>query len=134
MNDTLSTAIILFIGPLTALIVVTWLLRFFVALKAPPRRRAAWTAGIGYIIVVGVCTYYIPGAYWWVPPLTAIPGTLIMFWWWQREFRNAWIEASDEGFEDVKLANDDWRVGLLLLGGLIVLLAIRVVIRLVVGK
>jgi len=131
MNDTLSLAIILFIGPLCALIAVMWVLRFVVALKAPPTRRAAWTAGIGYFIVVTAAAFAVPGQYWWVAPLSSIPAALVMFWWLRRDLLRAWRDASPDELGDETLANDDWRIGLLLLAGLVVLAVIRYIIRLV---
>jgi hypothetical protein len=132
MSDTTMGGLLMAAIAFLALAVVTWLLHFFVALKSPPMRRAAWTAGVAYVIVAVAVPFSLPEESWWEVPLAAVPGALIAFWWWRSDFRRSWIDPSGDVPEGVELANDDWRIGLIIVGGVIVFLLFRLVIRLLV--
>jgi hypothetical protein len=131
MNEAMVVGFIVIAVPLVALALVTWLLHYFIALKSPPTQRAAWTVGIAYPIVLALCASAVPEEYWWEAPLAGVPGALLAFWWWRMDFREAWVDASKDVPEGVKLANDDWRIGLIFVAGLIGFLALRVVLRLI---
>ena len=62
--------------------------------------------------------------------MAALPAALIAFWWWRGEFRRAWVDAAEDLPEGVELANDDWRLGLILVVGTLGFLALRAVLRL----
>ena len=130
MNDSVGLGIIVFGAPLLATALVSWLLHFFVALNAPPARRAAWTAGIAYVVVAILCVVIAPEAYWWEAPLAAIPAALIAFWWWRNDFARGWIDDADGVPDGVQLANSDWRVGLMFVGAILAIYALRVLLRL----
>ena len=94
--------------------IVSWLLHYFVALASPPAKRAALTSGIAYLAAALFCVFAAPSEYWWAAPLAPIPAALIAFWWWRNDFRRDWIDSDVQDVpEDVELASDDWRVGLL---------------------
>jgi hypothetical protein len=101
----------------------------FVALKARPSDRSAWTAGAAYLIVTGLFIFGgVPG-HEAIAPLAALPGGLITFWYWRMEFRKAWIEDPEHLAENQTLANDDWRVGLWILVAAIVIAVVKALPR-----
>jgi hypothetical protein len=107
------------------------LLHYFVALTSPPTQRAAWTVGIAYLILAAICMVALPLEYWWAAPLAPVLGAPIAFWWWRNDFGRDWIDDSQGIPQGVELANDDWRVGLIFVGIIFALFALRFVIRLV---
>ena len=131
MGDTAPVVFIALGLPLVGLIGATWLLQHFVALTAAPVHRAAWTVGIAYVVIAALCVFMTPEEYWWAAPLAPIPGALLVFWWVQRDWRQLWIDDSKGIPEGVELANDDWRVGLIFVAGLIALALLRIFFRLV---
>jgi len=116
--------------PLLAIGLVSWLLHYFVALTEAPARRAAWTVGIAYVVVSFATDLAMPPEYWWSVPLAAIPGAIIAFWWWKDDFGRAWIDDAQGIPEGVELANEDWQIGLIFVGGIIVFFVLRFLIRL----
>lgn len=50
MNDTISIALLIAGAGFVVTYVLGVVLNFFVALKSPPIRRAAWTIGIAYVV------------------------------------------------------------------------------------
>jgi hypothetical protein len=129
MNDAVALAIMVFGAPLGALAFVTWLLQYFVALKSPPTQRAAWTVGPAYMVAATLCAFGAPEGYWWAAPFASIPAALVVFWWWRRAFRRAWLNSADDLPQGTVLANDDWRAGLIFIGGTIAFLALGMLIR-----
>ena len=93
------------------LAIISHFLRFFIALKSPPYRRALWTAGLAYILAIGLLAG--AGGFTTGKALELIPGALIVYWYLGRDFRASWIENLEDLPRDVKLANDDWRLGLI---------------------
>ena len=130
MEDIALVAFISFGVALVGVIGSTWLLQHFVALTAPPTQRAAWTVGIAYVVVAVFCAFAVPEEVWWAAPLAPIPGALVVFWWVQRDWRHLWIDNSKGAPEGVELANDDWRVGLIFVAGVIAFAVLRALIRL----
>ena len=111
------------------LAVISYGLHFFVALKSPPSKRAAWTAGSAYLVTTSFAIFGgVPG-YELIAPAAVIPGALIAFWYWRAEFRDQWIQNPDIGPDGITLANDDWRIGLLRLLLIIAVAAITVLLR-----
>ena len=108
---------------------ITFALRYFVALRAPPTVRAAWTAGIAYLITTAFWLFGGPvGSANWAP-LVALPGAAIAFLFWRSDFRRGWIEDVENMPQGVRLANDDWAAGLVRLLGLVATAAIAAFIR-----
>lgn len=130
MEDIALVAFISFGLAFVGVIGAAWVLQHFVALTAPPTRRAAWTVGIAYIVIAVLCMFVVPEEYWWAAPLAPIPGALVVFWWLQRDWRQLWIDDSKGVLNGVEIANDDWRVGLIFVVGIITLALLRALIRL----
>jgi hypothetical protein len=105
-------------------------LNHFVALKAPPSSRAAWTAGIAYLITVVLLTFGSNGTYslLWTPIL-CLPGLVVNYLLQRKEYRRAWVDSLDDLPEGVSLANDDWKVGVATLAGLILTATIATLAR-----
>ena len=116
--------------PLLAMIILTSFLLNFVALKAPPTERAAWTVGSAYLVtVIFVAFGGSPEGRWWAAPLEAAPAALVVFWWRRRELRSAWYESDEEMPPGVRPANDDWRLALIAFAGAAGLLVLKFVLR-----
>ena len=113
VQDTATTAALWIAISLLIMWFISVLLHYFVALTAPPWKRAAWTAGIAYLVTSLAVTFVTAGnpAPW--APLIALPGGLIIFWYWHRAFRRAWIDSADDLPEGMSEANDDWRIAVL---------------------
>ena len=127
MSDDLLV-VFLFVGmPLAIIAFVSWFLHYFVALNSPPTQRAAWIVGIGYLVASALWLFGGPEGDRWEAPLAAIPGALLAFWFWQRDFRRDWIDDAQGVPEGVELANTDWRIGILGVIGLLVVAAIKTV-------
>ena len=90
----------------------TIILHKFIALKMRPGPRAAWTIGIAYLLATAIWVFGGPPEAIAYAPLAAVPGALLAYWYWQGEFRRAWVEDPNQLPEGVNLANDDWRIGL----------------------
>ena len=54
-----------------------------------------------------------------------VPASLLLFWWWRRDFRQRWFDDNSQLPEDAERENDDWRVGLIFIVGLIVIAAVK---------
>ena len=90
---------------------ISSILNRFVALKSLPDKRAMWTVLPGVLISASVCVPMSVG----LLPVYVLPFILlpcyIVFWWYRREYRSAWV-ADDLVSDNMKLENDDWTVGL----------------------
>lgn len=84
----------------------------FIALKARPLPRAAWTAGLAYLAASAVFLFGALPGWELLGPLLTIPGGLIAFGFWWFNLSRGWVEPH-EITEDMVLENDDWRTGLL---------------------
>ena len=125
MNETLVVVFVFLGMPLAVISISSWLLHYFVALNSPPTQRAAWIVGISYVLASAFWLFGGPEGDRWEGPFAAIPGALLAFWWWRRDFRRAWIDDTHGIPEGVKLANNDWRIGFLGLVGMIVAATIK---------
>jgi hypothetical protein len=126
MSDGIIIAF-LFVGmPFVIIAVVSWVLHYFAALNSPPTKRAAWIVGIGYLAASAMWLFGGPEGDRWEGPFAAIPGALLVFWWWRRDFRDGWIDDAHGVPEGVELANTDWRIGLVGVAGLMVAATIKV--------
>lgn len=130
-GEIVTLGLVALAAPLAIIAIITWVLQYFVALRSPPTKRAASTTALGYVLASVLLTSSLPPDMAWAVPLTAIPGAVIVFFWWRAEFRAAWIEASVDLPEGVEMANDDWRSGLILVVGVLGFVALRTLIRLV---
>lgn len=130
MKDTVLITFAALAGPLAAIAPVTWILHFFVALRSTPTRRAAWTVVPSYVIVAVLLTFSIPAEDAWAVPLASIPAALIAFWFWRRDFREAWVISVDHLPEGTKLANDDWVAGLMFVAAILGLAVLRALLHL----
>jgi hypothetical protein len=130
MNDAVALAILVVGIPLMLFAVVTWFFHFFVALRAPPSRRAVWTVGVASLIVTPVCMSSAPPEYAIYAPAAVIPAGLIAFWAWRAVFRQGWV-ADGGGLPETELANEDWRIGLIIVTEIVVNRAFRALLELV---
>jgi hypothetical protein len=119
LHDALMMGIIIVLGPLLFVAIISFVFQKFIALKQRPNPRAAWTAGLSYLVVSLFFVFSGFGGFEIWAFAAAIPGGLVAYWFWRREFSRAWIEDADEIPDGINLANDDWRIGLV-----VVLLAI----------
>jgi len=127
MNDEVAMLIITFIVPLTGMLFVSWFLVWFVALNARPLQRAAWTAGLAYLIISpGYFFANLDGFEIAVGLLAAIPMALIIFWYWHGDFRRHWIEGP---VADGITLEHNWKIGLLVVIATIVAVGIKVYLR-----
>ena len=134
MSETAVAVFILVAAPLIIIAVVSWILHYFIALTSPPMRRAVWTVGVSYIVAAAFWLFGGPEGDRWEGPFVAVPGALIAFWWWKTEFETAWIDDRHGIPDGIKLANDNWKVGLLGVAGVIFTAAIKMFfLRNVVG-
>ncbi len=120
------------IGSLAGLLIITMIslgLKFFVALRSPPTQRAAWTAGLSYILTTMVFVFGGVEGYEWAAPLVALPGALIVFWFWRKDFRRGWVDDPERLADGRTLQNDDWLTGLLQLLGLFAVAALAAYVR-----
>jgi protein-S-isoprenylcysteine O-methyltransferase Ste14 len=124
------------LGALLIVALVSFALHYVVALSSPPAERARWTAGIAYIVAALIVTLpaFEPDPtvemLGWFGPLIALPAGLIAYWFWRADFQRDWMDDSQPISDDVEVANDDWRVGLIFVVGVIVILTIKALIRL----
>jgi hypothetical protein len=129
MQDFALIALLLAGVGLLVLAVASFALHYFIALRAPPSSRAAWTVGTAFLITAAIFTFGgVPG-YEIAGTLAAIPGALIAFWFWRGEFRRGWIADPTSLPAGLSIANDDWRVGLVKLIGLLAASAVMVLVR-----
>jgi len=129
MRDVVFIAFVFFGMPLLFVAVASWVLHYVVALSSPPARRAAWTAGMAYVLVAVASVFMTRMESWWIAPLAPIPAALLAFWFWRNDFRRDWIDEAEDAPDGVELATDDWRIGLLQLGAFIMVVLAAVTIR-----
>jgi hypothetical protein len=101
----------------------------FVALSAPPQKRAAWTAAVPFAVVAAFATFNVPIQYAAIAPFVCVPGALINYWYWKWTFVRAWHDDPAMIPENMTVANEDWRVGLAVVLGAIALAAVKYAIR-----
>ena len=91
-----------------------------IALKSLPDRRAFWTVIPGYVAVTGMVAAMLSElGNPFISPFATAPGGLLLYWWYRREFRNAWVDDTEGLPEGVTLQNDDWQIGV---AGILILL------------
>lgn len=114
----------LFVVAMTSIV-----LSYVLKLKSPPRARAAWTAGIAYLIsVISLMFGLLPedSAY---QPLLAAPGALLMYVYLRWYYQGEWVEDPDNLPAGTTLANDDWFIGLITIAPLLVVVVVRRLLR-----
>ena len=128
-EDIAKLTFLIFGMPFCFMAVISVVLKFFVGLKAKPDRRAMLIVLPAYIIVVLAFVFGMSesGFFQIAMPVAGAPMALLIYWWWQSEFRKAWIDDANHLPEGVKLENDNWKVGLAALAALIAVAAIRVI-------
>jgi hypothetical protein len=116
----MALAILLMCGMALAITaVVSFLLRFFVALKSPPSLRAAWISGLSYLAASAILYFGGPPGIGVLAPLSCIPAALIVYLVRWRDFRQRWVDSPELAPAAVDLETDDWKRGLGLLASLL---------------
>jgi len=113
MNDVILVGMLGLGAPLLLVAVISFLIHYFVALKSPPTRRAAWTAGIAYLATTAFLLTSGGSFYEVWGPVTALPAALIAFFWWRADFRRGWFGDAEDAPEDATITNDDWLIGVI---------------------
>ena len=76
---------------------VAAVLHFFVALNAPPRRRAFWTVAPAYALCVFFGTAPADSPFpIWVWPVGALVPAAIWYWFWLRDFEKRWYQNLED--------------------------------------
>lgn len=129
MGDAGGLAIIVLFTPLVIIGAASWIVQHVIALQAPPTKRAGSIVGLGYLVATVLLIFGVPDDYWWAVPFAGVPGALLLFWWWRRDFRQRWIDDTADFVPNVERENDDWRVGLIFVAGVLAIAAVRVLVR-----
>ena len=109
--------------------VALFVFRYFVGLKAPPMRRTALTVGCAYVVAVIAFMFGgVPEYQLWAPFL-GIPAALIFGFIEYREFKARWVNHDQELPEGATWSNNDWSVGLYVIGAIIAAAALKVLLR-----
>lgn len=87
----------------------------FVALKKPPKERAMWTIGVSFTTYMVLLLTISPSEYVFPAIALSILPTLLIYIYFKRELIKLWYDDPSLIPDGVKIANDDWRVGLYLL-------------------
>ncbi|QZH74798.1 MAG: hypothetical protein JY451_14270 [Erythrobacter sp.] len=108
------------------LIPFVWVCSKILALKEQPERRALWTiaasyAGAALILIFASGEFITP----WFAPLVPLPGAVVVYFWLRYTYRKGWID-DDLVPDGTKLENSDWRVGVGVVVGAIIIAAIKV--------
>lgn len=106
------------------LIPITWIANKIVGLREGPLRRAQLTAGIPYGLA-SIIGLFMAGS--WVDmvlvPLLLLPGAIVIFFWLRADYRRGWVDEEEAIARGIKLENDDWRVGVAIVGALAIAFA-----------
>lgn len=116
MRDTIMLGIVAILGPALPVALFSFILHYFVALKSPPASRALWTAGLAYVATSIFLTLTLPLEYAVYIPFAAAPAGLVAYLFWRSDFTRDWLDRVEDLPEGTELLDDDWRVGLLRLG------------------
>lgn len=108
-------------------------LHFVIALRSPPSQRAGWSAGLACLIASLLLYSGGLDLLDWLLPLFCLPGALVVFWFWRREYRRAWIDRPEAAPAGKTLENDDWRIGLATLLAFVVAAAVKILVGYYVG-
>jgi hypothetical protein len=80
------------------------------------------------VIVAPLCLAWTPPEYAIYAPLAVIPAALPAFWGWRATFRRAWV-ADGSAIPDRELSNEDWRIGLIVVGAIIVVVGLGMLLQ-----
>ena len=106
-----------------------FVLRYFVGLKAPPMRRALLTAGSAYVVAVVAFIFGgVPEYQLWAPVL-GLPTALIFGFLEYREYKARWFQNHEDLPEGATLSNDDWRIGVYIIGAIVAAASLKVLLR-----
>lgn len=116
--DLKDTALAVALGSAIAfcvVFVISFVLTHFVALKQPPKERAMWTVGVSFAAYMALLLSSSPSEYILGAIALSILPTLLIYLHFKRGFLKLWYDDPSLIPDGVKIANDDWRVGLYLL-------------------
>ena len=103
-----------------------WVCGKILALKEKPDRRALWTVAVSYAGVASIFIFASGGFISpWLGPVVPLPGALAIYLWLRHTYRSAWMD-DDKVPDGTKLENSDWRIGVGVVVGAIVVAAIKV--------
>jgi membrane associated rhomboid family serine protease len=95
--------------------VISYVFSYFVALKQPPKERALWTVGLSFAAYMAIILSSFPSDYVLVAIASSIISTLLIYLYHKYGFLKIWYDDPSMIPHGIKIANDDWRVGLYLL-------------------
>ena len=101
---------------------LSWIFEFFVGLKSPPTKRAALTVGLAYVITAISFIWLAPNNYVLLAAIAPIPGAVAWYIFTRSHYKRAWYENAEDLPEGTKLANDNWKHGLLYLALAIIII------------
>jgi hypothetical protein len=129
MEELIFMGLLMSVAALAIMSAISFGLIYVVALRSIPDRRAAWTAGVSYLIVTIFMIFGGVRGYEIYAPFTGLPAAVIIYFYWRWEFRKSWVDSADELTDGLVLANDDWKVGLIFVIGALVAAAIKSLMR-----
>ena len=100
---------------LCVVFVISYVFSYFVALKQPPKERALWTVGLRFAAYMAIILTSLPSDYVLAATVSSILPTLLIYLYYKYGFLKIWYDDPSMIPNGVKIANDDWRVGLYLL-------------------
>ncbi len=103
-----------------------WVANKTVGLNAKPDRRAMLTTIVGYAGASLVLIFAGVGNVW-LGAVAPIPGALLTYYWLRRTYRKGWVD-DDAIPEGERLENNDWRVGLGVVAGVVLAALIKTLI------
>ena len=107
----------------------SFVLKFFLALNAPPMRRTVWTVGLAYWIAVVAVWFGGMPEYELLATFAGLPSALLLGWLVYNEFRERWYDNDQNLPEGTTRSNTNWLIGLGAIVGMIALTSIKVMLR-----
>lgn len=134
VEEIVPTLLLLFgLGSIFLLLFV-WIGDRVLALRARPDRRALITASAAYGCASLLLLFSSGDSLSSIlAPLFPLPGAVLVFLWLRRTYRAGWFE-DDQVPEGMKLENSDWRVGLMVVAGVILAATLKVASQYVVAS
>ena len=129
-TELLALAFLAFGIPFCLMAVASFVLSKIVGLQSEPDRRALLTVLPAYTGVTLLSVFGVDDASFWplVLPLAGAPMALVIYWWWQKDFRSRWFDADEEIPLGTEIENDDWKIGLAAIVALFLAASVKVLL------